>query len=137
MTILIKLYLQDESAADANSLYFMTNVFCIIYSAPILLVMMLMRKKKDPEPSEILRACVDKRCLGAFINTGVGAITTITCTVLIEQMDVALYTPVISALGFIAMAVVTPLVKERLDIYKIAATVIAILSLFLPSLVFP
>jgi hypothetical protein len=54
---------------------------------------------------------------------------------MIAQMDVAVYTPITSAIGFVALAIATPLVRERLDRYTLTATAIALLSLFLPLLI--
>lgn len=136
ITFIVKYYLVTEGSTDTNSLYFMTNVFCASYSLPILAIMMLVKKKDKPNTKDLLLAAVDKRCLGSLINTGIGSVQMVVGTLLIEAMDVAVYTPVTSAIGFVAMAIATPIVKEKLDVYKISATVIAILSLFLPSLIF-
>jgi hypothetical protein len=136
ITFIVKYYLVTEGSTDTNSLYFMTNVFCAAYSLPILAVMMLVKKKDKPNTKDLLLAAVDKRCLGSLVNTGIGSVQMVVGTLLIEAMDVAVYTPVTSAIGFVAMAIATPIVKEKLDVYKISATVIAILSLFLPSLIF-
>ena len=136
VTFLIKYYTVDPNVTDTNSLFFMTNVFCIAYALPILFVLTVIERGKGVDISDLLKACVDKRSLGAFATTGLGAVQTVITALLITSMDVATYTPVISAMGFLAMAIVTPLVRERLDKSKIIATVIALLSLFLPSLIF-
>ena len=85
---------------------------------------------------DIVDACADKRSAIALLTTVLGVIKTITTALLIERMDVALYTPVITALGFVAMAIASPIVREKLDRYKICSIAIAILSLFLPTLIF-
>jgi len=51
---------------------------------------------------------------------------------MIASMDVAVYTALTSALGFIALAIATPLVRERHDRYTLAATVLAVLSIVIP-----
>jgi hypothetical protein len=40
-----------------------------------------------------------------------------------------------SALGFIAVALVSPIIKEKLDRYTIIATTAAVLSVVVPALI--
>ena len=132
-TFALKRYTASDNYTDTNSLFFMCNVWALVYVIPLFFI--FAKKEKAPR-EEIRKICTDKRCLFVLLNTIVGSLVTIVSTLLLAQMDVALHAPVISALGYVAIAIATPIVKERLDKYKIAATVIAILSLFLPMIIF-
>jgi hypothetical protein len=83
-----------------------------------------------------LKICADKKSAVAFLNTAIGSVQTITMALLLVTMDIAVYTPITSAIGFIALAVATPIVRERLDRYTVLATAVAILSIVLPTVLF-
>jgi hypothetical protein len=132
-TFLIKFYTNTPGATDTNSLFFTVNVFSLIYSLPFIY---FASKKAGMQMKEVAGLCIDKRSAFTLISTAFGGIQAIITALLIEQMDVALYTPVVSALGFVCMAIASPIVREKLDRYKLTATLIAIASLFLPTLIF-
>ena len=132
-TFLVKYYTADPTATDTNSLFFTVNIFSLIYTLPLLY---FASKKQKLGFKQVALTCVNKRSLIVVLNSVVGGVQTIITALLIERMDVALYTPVTSAIGYIALAVATPIVREKLDRYMVTATVIAILSIFLPMFIF-
>ena len=132
-TFIIKYFTADAAATDTNSLFFVVNVFGAVYSIPMILIS---AKKDKLRAREVVGICTDKRTSYAAVNTLFGGVQAIITALLIASMEVSLYTPVVTALGFICMAIATPIVRERLDRYNIAATAIAIASLFLPMLIF-
>ena len=133
-TFLVKYYTADPTATDTNSLFFTVNLFSLVYTLPLLY---FASKKQKLGFKQVALACVNKRSLIVVLNSVVGGVQTIITALLIERMDVALYTPVTSAIGYIALAVATPIVREKLDRYTVIATVAAVLSIFLPILIFP
>lgn len=132
-TMLQKYYVGDASSTDNNSLFFTCNIFCIIYSAPILF---LACKKEGVGLRQLTEITLHKRSTFVFLHTAICAVQQVIMTLLISRMDLAVYTPLTSALAFVAFALATPLVKEKLDKYTIAATAIAILSIVLPEIIF-
>ena len=133
-TFLVKYYTADPTATDTNSLFFTVNLFSLVYTLPLLY---FASKKQKLGFKQVALACVNKRSLIVVLNSVVGGVQTIITALLIERMDVALYTPVTSAIGYIALAVATPIVREKFDRYTVIATVVAVLSIFLPILIFP
>lgn len=132
-TVIIKLHNNHPDYTDTTSLYFMTNVFCIIYTVPIIA---MIARKSGIGARGVAKMIINKRTVGSLINTAIGAVLSITTAALLSSMDVAVYTPVTSALGFIALAIATPIVREKLDRYTVLATVLSILSIILPHLIF-
>lgn len=132
-SIIVKLYTAAPEATDSNSLFFMTNLFSFVYSVPIIFAVM---KWENITLASTLKICADKKSAVAFLNTAIGSVQTITMALLLVTMDIAVYTPITSAIGFIALAVATPIVRERLDRYTVLATAVAILSIVLPTVLF-
>ena len=132
-SVLIKSYSGASLSTDSNSLFFMTNVFSFAYSIPI--IFLTMRKNKV-SPREIVQICADKRSAIALATTAIGSIQAIATALLLEAMDVAVYTPVTNAIGFIALAIATPIVREKLDRYTVCATIVSVLSIILPVVLF-
>ena len=133
VSAIIKYYSADVSATDSNSLFFMTNLFSLIYCIPIVFATM---KRDKISPKDIVVICKDKRSAVVFLNTAIGCVQAGVTALLLATMDVAVYTPLTSALGFIALAAATPMVRERLDRYTVAATAVSILSIALPEILF-
>ena len=126
---LLKAYVASENATDENSLFFMTNVFSFLYTVPILI---FVSRRERVGAREIARIFIDKRGVILVIAIAVSGVQSMVTALMIAEMDVAVYTPITSAIGFIALAFATPLVRERLDRYTLSATAIAILSILLP-----
>ena len=133
VSLIIKYYSTDVTATDSNTLFFMTNLFSLIYSIPIVFVTM---KRDKISPKDVIVICKDKRSAVVFLNTAIGCVQAGVTALLLATMDVAVYTPLTSALGFIALAAATPMVRERLDRYTVCATAVAILSIVLPTVLF-
>ena len=133
VSAIIKYYSADVSATDSNTLFFMTNLFSLTYSIPIVCVTM---KRDNISPKDVVVICKDKRSAVAFLNTAIGCVQAGVTALLLATMDVAVYTPLTSALGFIALAAATPMVRERLDRYTVTATAVSILSIVLPEILF-
>lgn len=131
-SIVLKAYVAADGATDENSLFFMTNVFSFAYTVPILL---FVARRERVTAHEISKIFIDKRGVILVLAIAVSGVQSMITALLISQMDVAVYTPITSATGFVALAIATPLVRERLDKYTLTATAVAILSLFLPLLI--
>lgn len=131
-TMFMKTYDEDVGTTDINSFFFMTNVFLLIYTVPIILAI---GKKRGIPLGEIGSMIADKRTFILFINTAIGSVSSVISAALIAEMEVAVYTAASSAIGFIAPALATPFVRERLDRYSITATLLALLSIIIPSLI--
>ncbi len=131
-SIVLKAYIATDGATDENSLFFMTNVFSFAYTIPILC---FIARREKIGAREIGKIFIDKRGVILILSIAVSGVQSIITALMIAQMDVAVYTPITSAIGFVALAIATPLVRERLDRYTLTATAIALLSLFLPLLI--
>ena len=131
-TYIVKRYSLDTGVGDSNSLLFMTNFFSAFLGALILLVYILVRKG---EPIGIKKIIVNKNVFNSLFTTLNSNLCSLMTVVIVGMMDVAVYTPVSSAFGFVAVALVAPIIKEKLDKYTVIATIIAVLSVFLPELI--
>jgi drug/metabolite transporter (DMT)-like permease len=131
-SIVLKAYIATDGATDENSLFFMTNVFSFAYTIPILC---FIAKREKIGAREIGKIFIDKRGVILILSIAVGGVQSIITALMVARMDVAVYTPIASAIGFVALAIATPLVRERLDRYTLTTTAIALLSLFLPLLI--
>ena len=132
-TIIQKYYMESASYTDTNSLFFTCNLFSLIFGIPILL---FAQKKNGFGFKRITDVVLSKSTLLVFAHTGLATMETIIGVKLIATMHMAVYTPVVSAIGFISVAIASVFIKEKLDKYSIIATVIAILSIALPEIVF-
>ena len=132
-TYIVKRYSLDTGVGDSNSLLFMTNFFSALLGAIILVICILKRRGGT---LEIRKIVVNKNVFNSLFTTLNSNLCSLMSVLLVAMMDVAVYTPITTAFGFVAVAIVAPIVRERLDKYTVAATAIAVLSVFLPELIF-
>lgn len=132
-TYIEKRYSLDAGVGNPNSLLIMTNFFSAILGTAFLLVYILIRRG---EPIGIKKIIVNKNIFNSILTTLNSNLCALMTIIIVGMMDVSVYTPVSSAFGFVAVALVAPIIKERLDKYTVIATVIAVLSVFLPELIF-
>jgi len=132
-TAVLKYYSADSMAADQNSFFFVTNVFSAVLVLPILPFTM---KRDKITVSALWKMVKSRKTVYSAITTLNSNINSIVQLFLLGMMDVSVYTPVTSAFTFVAIAAATPIIGEKLDKYTVAATVLAVMSVVLPSLLF-
>jgi len=130
-TAVLKYYSADNNVTDQNSFFFITNVFSALLVLPILPFTM---KHDQISVSDLWQMVKSRKTVYSAITTLNSNINSIVQLLLLRIMDVSVYTPVSSALTFAAVAAATPMIGEKLNKYTVIATVLAILSVILPSL---
>lgn len=131
-TALVKFYSVDSGVTDQNSFFFMTNIFSALLVLPILPFAM---KKDGVSLKDLGLMLRSKKTVFSAVTTLNSNLSSIVLIFLLANMDVSVFTSVSAALSFAVVAVTTPIIKEKLDKYTIAATVIAILSVVIPSFI--
>lgn len=132
-TVLLKLYSADSRVTDQNSFFFMTNIFSAFLVLPILPFTM---KRNKVAFSDLCGMVKSKKTVYAAVTTLNSNIGSIILMPLIAMMDISVFTPLTSAFSFIAVAIATPIVGEKLNRYTLIATGLAVLSVVLPAVLF-
>ena len=131
-TVLLKFYALDGAVTDQNSMFFATNIF----SAALVLPVLPFTMKRDGVGFEdITKMLKSKKTVYSAITTLNSNIASVITITLLAIMDVSVYTPVASALTFVAMAIAVPIMGEKLTKHTLIATLIAILSVIAPPLI--
>ena len=130
-TVLMKYYTADPGVTDSNSFFFMTNVFSGLLVIPMILIA---AKRDGVKLSSLSEFVKGRRALYAMLTTVNSNIISVISILLLSLVDVSAFTPLSGALGFISIAVATPIIREKLDKYTISATAIAVASVALPAL---
>ena len=132
-TAILKFYAGDPNVTDQNSFFFATNIFSALFVLPILPFTM---KKNKVKMSELFRMVKSKKTVYSAVTTINSNIRSIIQILILGMMDVSIFSPISSALGFVAVAIATPIIGEKLNKYTVIATIIAIVSVFLPFFLF-
>ena len=132
-TAVLKFYSADPNVTDQNSFFFITNIFSALLVMPVLTFTM---KRDKIELLDLWKMVKSKKSIYSAITTFNSNIHSIIQMLLLGMMDVSVYTPVSSAFTFVAVAVATPIIGEKLNKYTIIATAIAVLSVVLPAIIF-
>ena len=132
-TAILKFYAGDPNVTDQNSFFFATNIFSALLVLPILPFTM---KKNKVKMSELFRMVKSKKTVYSAVTTINSNIRSIIQILILGMMDVSIFSPISSALGFVAVAIATPIIGEKLNKYTVIATIIAIVSVFLPFFLF-
>ena len=132
-TAILKFYAGDPNVTDQNSFFFATNVFSALFVLPILPFTM---KKNKVKMSELFRMVKSKKTVYSAVTTINSNIRSIIQILILGMMDVSIFSPISSALGFVAVAIATPIIGEKLNKYTVISTIIAIVSVFLPFFLF-
>ena len=131
-TVVMKYYTADEGVTDSNSLFFMTNVFSAILVIPMI---PFAAKHDSVKLAELVGLIKSKGTVFAMLSTASSNLCSIVSILILAKLDVSVFTPISGALGFIATAVATPIVREKLDKYTVIATLLSISSVALPALI--
>lgn len=132
-TFILKSFSSIESGAgDSNSFLFMTNLFSAGIGLAILLFFVCIRHVRV---GDVKRMVINKSFFNSLFTTLNSNAASLMSLKLVAMMDVAIHTTMSSALGFIAVALVSPIIKEKLDRYTIIATTAAVLSVVVPALI--
>lgn len=128
-TAVMKFYMLSEQATDQNSFFFITNIFSAALVLPIFPFVM---KRDSVRVKDIWDMVKTQKTLYAAITTMNSNIGSIVQIMILSIMDVSVYTPLSSAMVFVAIIAATPLIGEKLNKYVLIAAVLAILSVVLP-----
>ena len=132
-TVMLKLYANDPNVTDQNSFFFVTNIFSALLVLPALPFTM---KRDKVKVSDLVNMVKSKKTVYSAVTTINSNINSIIHIAILGLMDVSVFTPLSSALSFAAVAIATPIIGEKLNRYTVISTVIAILSVILPFLLF-
>lgn len=110
----------------------MTNLFSAGIGLAILLFFVCIRHVRV---GDVKRMVINKNFFNSLFTTLNSNAASLMSLKLVAMMDVAIHTTMSSALGFIAVALVSPIIKEKLDRYTIIATTAAVLSVVVPALI--
>ena len=132
-TAVLKYYSADTNVTDQNSFFFITNIFSAFLVLPVLPFTMKHDKIKI---DDLWKWVKSKKTVYSAVTTLNSNINSIVQLLLLGMMDVSIYTPLSSAFTFAAVAVATPIIGEKLNRYTIIATLLAILSVVLPAIIF-
>ena len=130
-TVLMKYYGADPGVTDSNSFFFMTNVFSGLLVIPMI---PFAARRDGVKFSELLDYVKGKKAVYAMLTTASSNLCSVVMILLLTMIDVSVFTPLSGALGFISIAIATPIIRERLDRYTVTATALAIASVALPAL---
>ena len=127
-TILLKYFVADSNVLGENSLFFYANaILCV--GAAIVFLFTGLKNKADVRAS--LPLLHPKRILVVAGNTALSNVSSLLSVLLIARVDIAILSPVNTALGIIVGVVASLLFREKLGIHSYVAAAIACLSMFL------
>ena len=112
-TVIIKYYSLDARVADGNSLFFLTNAVLVLGSLPIVIFSLIKASGEIKNIAPLFRPLNFLSLIGNTVCNNVGSLTGI---LLIAQMDVAVYTPVSSAIGILAGFFGSLIFREKLGL---------------------
>lgn len=131
-TIVMKHYTADPGVTDSNSFFFMTNVFSALLVIPLIPIT---AKRDGIKLSSLIEFVKGRRVFYTMLTTANSNIFSAVTILLLSMIDVSVFTPLSNTLGFISIAVATPLIREKLDKYTIIATALAVASVVIPELI--
>lgn len=127
-TVITKLFAISDSVTDENSFFFFTNV---ILSAFSLLILLLQSLKKKTSPITLLSDLRPLDLLFMVANTVASNVGSLVGVLLLRTMDIAVYTPLTSALAIIAGALASIFFREKLGKWSYLALAIATLAVLI------
>ena len=130
--VLMKYYGTDPGVTDSNSFFFMTNVFSGLLVIPMI---PFAAKRDGVKFSELVDYVKGKKALYAMLTTASSNLCSVFSILILAMIDVSVFTPLQGALGFVSIAIATPIIREKLDKYTLIATALAIASVAVPELI--
>ena len=127
-TVVTKLFAISERVTDENSFFFFTNV---ILSVTSLLVLLIQSVKKKKTPITLLTTLRPLELLFMVANTVASNVGSLVGVLLLRTMDIAVYTPITSALAIIAGALASIIFREKLGKWSYLALAIATLAVLI------
>lgn len=127
-TLVNRAYAADTLVTDDNSYFFMTNMFLLVIAVGVMGVLVL---KDRARVHEMVRALPLRGYVGICANCLVSNVSAVLMLLLLAMVNVAVYSPVNSALGIIATGVASVLLRERLNIWAVAALLLSGVALIL------
>lgn len=127
-TVTLKYYTLEERVADENSLFFFTNLIISIGCGAVLLFDAIVKKGKSNDTGDIFKLRALLPIVGNTLCSNVGSLVGI---LLLAQMQVSVYTPVISALGIVAGVIGSLIFRERLGVFSYLAAAAAIIAVII------
>lgn len=131
-TVLMKYYGADAGVTDSNSFFFMTNVFSGLLVIPMI---PFAARRDGVKFSELLDYVKGKKVIYAMLTTASSNLCSVFSILILAMIDVSVFTPLQGALGFVSIAIATPIIREKLDKYTLIATALAIASVAVPELI--
>ena len=127
-SVVNKYFMLDATVTNESSLCFLTNVVLIAGASAILMIRAIFAPQKV---QQAFKALSIKNILLWSGNVVSGNIGTLVGFWLLLRMDIAVYTPVYSALGILLSTVTSIILKEKLTIYSYIATALACIAVIL------
>ena len=126
-TVTIKYFTLDTRVADENSFFFLTNVFLVIGGAAVFAFECIRDRRVVKESIGIFKP---RPMISIVGSTFAANIASLVSAWIIAQMDISVYTPVMSSIGIIAGFIGSLLYREKLGVLSyiaIAAAIVAVI----------
>ena len=124
-TVTIKYFTLDTRVADENSFFFLTNVFLVIGGAAVFAFECIRDRRVVKESIGIFKP---RPMISIVGSTFAANIASLVSAWIIAQMDISVYTPVMSSIGIIAGFIGSLIYREKLGVLSYIAIIAAIIA---------
>ena len=123
--LILKYYSLTSVENDVNSLFFLTNVFLVLFA---LICLIIGNKSNYTENNTQISF---KSVFVFLCSVFLGNIGSIICATLVAKVDMSLYSPLNSGIGIIGGSVASLISKEKLKSFYIFAALIAFVAILI------
>ena len=99
-TVYLKFYTENPQSLDANNMFFMTNLICLIICMITVIIYLTVKGKKKQKG--VLTALGAKQIMNIGARTALSNLSAIISVFVISVIDVSVYTVITSSLGLVA-----------------------------------
>jgi len=129
----LKFYTENENTLHSNNLFFMTNVFCLIFCAMFAIICMCISSKNQERFS--FKSLGIKGVANIGARTAISNISSIISVIVIASMPISVYTIITSALGLILNTFLAKILfAEDLKLKNYIALVLAVFSVVIGAI---
>lgn len=127
-TVILKFFTNSDTVTNDNSFFFFTNVILCFGATISFLIACLLNKGEFCSSTTLLHP---KKLVSIVGNTICSNILTIITVLIIGRIDVALYSPISSAVAVIIGLICSLLFKEKVGVFSYTAATIACVAVCL------
>ena len=124
-TLVSKYYTVIVGSSDANSFFFITNLFQIGFGAVGALIIYI---KRRPKREELLPYFKPKNLAITSLNTITSNVASLLDLLILSLMDVTVYSPISNTLMLLAGGAASIMLRQRLGKYSIMAISLSVLT---------